>query len=280
MLDSKNIDLRILSSAPQGQGKDDLWQWKIWQDCSYLTCNLLAKWQHGFFTQQFYPRLPEELRTIWQPPTIAYRVKQVHGNIVKTPLEINLVIEQDIKDLADGDGVISEQPQQSVWVASADCTPVLIGDVQTGQVCAIHAGWRGTALKIVPGAIARFEEFGSQKSNLRIAIGPAIAGEVYQVDDYVAVEVGKTIIADFQTEEEILNTLKNLPNPPILEDVLPGKVRLDVPRVNQIQLEQLGINPEHIAIAPYCTYQQEDLFFSYRRTGEKKVQWSGIVSST
>ncbi|MGL4879763.1 MAG: laccase domain-containing protein, partial [Waterburya sp.] len=49
------------------------------------------------------------------------------------------------------------------------------------------------------------------------------------------------------------------------------------PRVNQIQLEQLGINPENIAIAPYCTYQQSDLFFSYRRTGEKKVQWSGIA---
>jgi copper oxidase (laccase) domain-containing protein len=64
-----------------------------------------------------------------------------------------------------------------------------------------------------------------------------------------------------------------------LDDELPGKVRLDVPRVNQLQLEQLGINPEHIAIAPYCTYQQSDLFFSYRRTGEKKVQWSGIVSS-
>jgi polyphenol oxidase len=40
----------------------------------------------------------------------------------------------------------------------------------------------------------------------------------------------------------------------------------------------LGINPEQIAIAPYCTFQEQDLFFSYRRTGEKKVQWSGIVS--
>jgi polyphenol oxidase len=261
---------------------NSLWQWQTWQDYSYLTCNLLAIWQHGFFTQQFYPRLPEELTAIWQPETTAYRVKQVHGNLVLTPQEITTALKEKdiIASFPDGDGVISDQAQQSVWAASADCTPVLIGDLVTGRVCAIHAGWKGTALKIVPQAIARFLEFGSQKSNLRVAIGPAIAGKVYQVDDYVALKVTKTIITDSvgKTEQEILDTLKQLPNPPILDDDLPGKVRLDVPRVNQMQLEQLGINPEHIAIAPYCTYQQSDLFFSYRRTGEKKVQWSGIVS--
>jgi len=40
---------------------------------------------------------------------------------------------------------------------------------------------------------------------------------------------------------------------------------------------------EHIifgeAIAPYCTYQTPEYFFSYRREKQKKVQWSGIVSN-
>jgi UDP-N-acetylmuramate-alanine ligase len=50
------------------------------------------------------------------------------------------------------------------------------------------------------------------------------------------------------------------------------------------QLRALGIDliegfePDQIAIAPYCTYQNPDLFFSYRREKQKKVQWSGIVS--
>jgi hypothetical protein len=34
------------------------------------------------------------------------------------------------------------------------------------------------------------------------------------------------------------------------------------------------------AIAPYCTYQTPEYFFSYRREKQKKVQWSGIVSVT
>jgi hypothetical protein len=63
-----------------------------------------------------------------------------------------------------------------------------------------------------------------------------------------------------------------------LADPEPGRVRLDVRRVNLLQLEQMGIGDDQVAIAPHCTYQQPEHFFSYRRDGLKKVQWSGIVS--
>lgn len=259
------------------------WEWQQVEENAYLTCKLLSNWHHGFFTKNFYPQTPEDLTSILQPATTAYRVKQVHGNVILAANEINQAIKEQklANPFPDADGVISDCPDQSVWVASADCTPILIGDLLSGRVCAIHAGWRGTSLKIVVKAIARFLESGSNKENLRIAIGPAIAGKVYQVDDYVAVKVGKTIISDpdDKTDREILEELKSLPNSPVTDDKLAGKSRLNVSRVNQIQLEQLKINPEHIAIAKeFCTYQQEDLLFSYRRTGEKKVQWSGIVS--
>lgn len=263
------------------------WHWQTWQDRHYLTCDLLSAWQHGFFTQEFYPHPPEDLTSVLQPETKAYRVKQVHGNLVLTPKEIIQILNQpDYKNkLAEADGVISDRPEQSVWAASADCTPVLIGDLATGRVCGIHAGWRGTAQKIVPQAIARFLSFGSELENLRVAIGPAISGEIYQVDESVAFKVGQTITAEDLEQKTTLAQLKQLPQAPILEDPLAGKARLDVPRVNQIQLEQLGLNSANIAIAPYCTFQDSDReahqkhrFFSYRRTGEKKVQWSGIVS--
>ena len=51
----------------------------------------------------------------------------------------------------------------------------------------------------------------------------------------------------------------------------------DVRKVNVLQLESLGITAEQIAIAPYCTYQTPEYFFSYRREQQKKIQWSGIV---
>ena len=254
------------------------WQWQDWQGLPYLTCSLLADWQHGFLTQQFYPRIPEELVKILQPEAPVYRVKQIHGNKVLTPTELNTATE----DLSDGDGIITDDKQQAVWVASADCNPVLIGDIKTGRVAAIHAGWRGTAQKIVPKAIARFLEFGSIKDNLRIAMGPAISGEVYQVSKQVAAEVAASVVAseEASSTEEILLALQNLPDSPLLEDPKPDRVRLDVRRVNAIQIKQLGITSEQIAIAPFCTYRQPDYFFSYRRSKEKKVQWSGIVSNS
>jgi len=261
------------------------WHWQTWEDLSYLTCSLLQDWEHGFFTSAFSPRLPSEIVGVLQPDAQVYRVKQVHGNKVLTPSEIESAVcvnneVQQEPERPSADGILTEQPQQAVWVCTADCTPVLIADEKTGQVAAVHAGWRGTATRIVPNAIARLINSGSRLEDLRIAMGPAIAGEVYQVSETVAAEVGMSIIPQdkAQSPDAILDLLQQLPDSPILEDAHPGRVRLDVRRVNAIQLEQLGISAEKIAIAPYCTYQKPEHFFSYRRDKLKKVQWSGIVS--
>ena len=106
------------------------WQWQTSQDGTYLICSLLADWQHGFFTQSFYPRLPKDLTGILQTGSQAYRVKQVHGNSVLTTSEIDtLIAEQNLVNaFPNADAVMSDRPLKSVWAASADCTPILIGD--------------------------------------------------------------------------------------------------------------------------------------------------------
>jgi len=259
------------------------WHWQTWKELPYLTCSLLEEWNHGFFTSAFSPRSPAEIVAALQPEAQVYRVRQVHGNTVLTPSEIENTVdslpneEEQEQPKAPADGILTEQPHQAVWVCTADCTPVLIGDIQTGQTAAVHAGWRGTATQIVPKTIARFLDSGSSLQNLRIAMGPAIAGEVYQVSETVATEVGASIFPT-DTTKSILAVLQELPNSPILDDPQPERVRLDVRRVNELQLEQLGVSPEQIAIAPHCTFQEPEYFFSYRRNQLKKVQWSGIVS--
>ena len=262
------------------------WHWRTWEELPYLTCSLLEGFPHGFFTQQFWSLSLQELTHVLQPEACnSYRLKQVHGNIVLTPQEIASKLSgggNDVEGEGDsalvlGDGLMSEEPLQALWVASADCTPVLIADEKTLQVAALHAGWRGTASKIIPQAIARLMAQGSKIENFRIALGPAIAGEVYQVSQQVAAEIGATIIPHGD-EKTIIDAMYQLPNSPLLPDPNPGRVRLDVRRVNALQMEMLGIVSEQIAIAPYCTFQTPDYFFSYRREKQKKVQWSGIVS--
>ncbi|MGF1495139.1 MAG: peptidoglycan editing factor PgeF [Microcoleaceae cyanobacterium] len=258
------------------------WHWRTWNDLPYLTCSLLESWPHGFFTRHYSPRPPAALVDVLSGNSPAYRVRQVHGNRVLPTSAVQPQTLDTTVELAEADGLLTDQPQESVWSASADCVPVLIGDLKTGQVAAVHAGWRGTAAKIVPAAIARFQAQGSQLGNLRIALGPAISGAVYQVDQTVARTLGETVLPDIQRYDlpAAMIALSQLDERLVTEDAAPHKIRVDVRQFNQLQLEQLGLEAEQVASAPHCTYQEPENFFSYRRDGSKAVQWSGIISTT
>ncbi len=266
------------------------WTWQTWQGKPYLTCDLVAQ-PHGFFTSTFAPQSPESLTLVLNANAEVLRTKQVHGNVVLAPEAVRIgtktlvasggsqVLDEDIQR-PHADGCFSNKADQATWVCSADCTPALIADIRTGQVAAAHAGWRGTAQKIVPMAIAKLQAQGSHLKDLRILLGPAIAGDVYQVGVDVAAQIGLSVVkADqFDNDADVVDYLLNVENPPLLANEKPGHVCLDVRRINEIQLEQLGLAPEQIATAPHCTYQEPERFFSYRRTKLKQVQWSGIVS--
>jgi YfiH family protein len=275
-----NLEVTIFLSQ-MNERKTDTWQWQEWQGLPYLTCNLLQAWPHGFFTNSFYPSPPEKLVEVLHTQASVYRVRQVHGNRVLNPREIESALPGAENQFPAADGLISTDERQSLWVASADCTPVLIGDLGTGKVAAVHAGWRGTAQTIVPAAVRRFLSRGSRLGDLRLAMGPAIEGKVYQVTETVAAEVGASLLKKEinSSSEAILAALQAMNPSPLHPDPEPGRIRLDVRRVNALQLQQMGMRAAQIAIAPYCTYQQVEYFFSYRRTQEKKVQWSGIVST-
>jgi YfiH family protein len=259
-----------------------IWTWQEWQGLPYLTCSILNPWRHGFFSRQFAPRSPADLVEVLEPGAAAYRAKQVHDNTVLKTTQVSPLSAGEETPLAEADGLLTHKPSESVWVASADCVPVLIGDTVTGRVAAVHAGWRGTAAQIVPEAIAQFQQQGSQIHDLRVAMGPAISGSVYQVSEDVAVWLAATLmLTDTATSlAEILDPLYHLPDPPLLPDPEPDRARADVRRFNALQLERLGLGPDQVAISSHCTYSRPDRFFSYRRDRLKSVQWSGIVNSS
>ena len=60
-------------------------------------------------------------------------------------------------------------------IKTADCTPVLVVDIKRRVVGAFHAGWRGTAARVVEKGIGEMRrQFGTDPSDLRAAIGPCI----------------------------------------------------------------------------------------------------------
>lgn len=256
------------------------WHWHTHQDRPYLTCDLLQDWQHGFLTRQFSPTEPAELSTWFQPQSQGYRLKQVHGHSVLTPSEIATAERDPESGWVMADGLLSDGPNQGLWVASADCNPILFADRRSGQVAAVHAGWRGTAQGITLRTIERLVAAGSKLADLAVAIGPAIAGEVYQVTVPVAAEVCLSILPELESKEPepIVAAALAMELSPLLADAQPGRVRLDVRQVNYWQLRQLGLDDGQVSIAPHCTFQSPEYFFSYRREKLKRVQWSGIIS--
>ena len=160
---------------------------------------------------------------------------------------------QNLDDVKDGnqkfDALISNLENVLIGVKTADCVPVLIGDVRTKSFAAIHAGWRGTVDSIVVKAFEKMREiYGVNAKDLICAIGAAATCENY--------EVGQDVIDAF---EKKFSTGGKLFTP-----TREGHALIDLHRANREQLESVGVSPENIFTAPFCTMDRTDLFFSYR----------------
>jgi len=152
------------------------------------------------------------------------------------------------------DALVSNTPKILLMVKTADCVPVLIADPKTRAFAAVHAGWRGTSASIVLSAIKQLQsEYGTRAEDLRAAIGPAANSCCY--------EVGREVIDQFK---ERFPQSTHLFTP-----TRDGHARIDLQTANRDQLTGAGVSPEQIHIAPLCTMDRTDLFFSYRR--EKRV---------
>jgi YfiH family protein len=135
-------------------------------------------------------------------------------------------------------------------IQTADCLPVLIGDPKTGQMAAIHAGWRGTASRITERTVADLMRQGVNPRTCLAALGPTACAECY--------EIGEDVIARYKKE---FGYWKNL----LVNFHEGGKAYLDIRAANVQQLAFCGFDEEQIFTAPYCTMHQNELFFSYRK---------------
>ena len=80
----------------------------------------------------------------------------------------------------DADGHAAIERGTGMAVSIADCVPVFIVH-PSGASALLHAGWRGTAGRIVEHGIAALTLRGVPAAELRIHLGPAICGRCYEV---------------------------------------------------------------------------------------------------
>lgn len=187
--------------------------------------------------RRFLALFPKEYRlaTAWQ----------VHGDNIRFVREHGETGDADER----ADALVSNLENILLGVKTADCVPVLIGDRATAAFSAIHAGWRGTVQSIVNKAVTSLsEEFSSKPTDLVCAIGPAAGCKLY--------EVGQDVMVTFA---------QNFPNGgKYFTETRPGHAMVDLRSANRDQLISAGVRSENIFIAPFCTMERVDLFFSYR----------------
>ena len=159
------------------------------------------------------------------------------------------------------DAVMTDVPQLCIGVSTADCIPVLLYDSTHRAVSAVHAGWRGTVLRIVQKAVeAMRDTYGTAPADLQAVIGPGISLDSFEVGDEV---YDQFLSAGFDMQ------------PISRRD---AKWHIDLPMCNRLQLMEAGIPADHIQMTNICTYQQYDRYFSARRLGIQSGRiYTGIL---
>ncbi len=148
------------------------------------------------------------------------------------------------------DALVTKQPGLALTVSTADCVPILIHDPVRRAIAAVHAGWRGTARRVVVSALdAMRDTYGTNATDCRAAIGPCIRACCFEVDAPVT-DAMASALADWHS---------------FATATRPGHWQMDLPAINRRLLEQSGVASERIDDLGLCTSCRSDLFFSHRR---------------
>ncbi|MDX6152394.1 peptidoglycan editing factor PgeF [Marinococcus sp. PL1-022] len=182
--------------------------------------------------------------------------EQVHGSriVEVSRSDAGKGSEQRETSVAEADGMITESKEVTLVSFYADCVPLFFYAESVAMAGLAHAGWKGTAADIGAEMIRAFADKGVPPEQIYVAIGPAISGANYEVDE--------TVLSAFKSQLDFSS------GEPWVEKA-DGRYALDLKTANRLLLEQAGIPPERIAVSGYCTYAEEDLFFSHRRDNGK-----------
>lgn len=150
------------------------------------------------------------------------------------------------------DAVVTDRPGIAIGASTADCGPVLFADAEARIIGAAHAGWKGAFTGVLENTIAAMEGLGARRERIVTVLGPSIGPQNY--------EVGPEFIARF-LEADAGNTSYFAPS------AKSGHAMFDLNRYTVDRLAKAGVTAEGLG---RCTYAEEDLFYSYRRTTHRK----------
>ena len=149
----------------------------------------------------------------------------------------------------EADAVYTNVPNQVCVVMTADCLPVLFTTTSGNEVAAVHAGWRGLCDGVLEETVKYFQ---AKYEDIIVWFGPAIGPKAFQV--------GIDVVEKFVAVDE---KAKLAFQPDAIEE---GKYLGNLYQIATQRLNNLGIT--QIYGGNHCTFNEKELFFSYRRDNQ------------
>lgn len=156
-----------------------------------------------------------------------------------------------------GDILLTETPDLSLSIFTADCLAIALFDPATPRLALAHVGWRGVVEGAAIAAVGALTREGTNPSDLWVAISPSIGPCCYEVDRPVV----DPLRLAFPRDSDRWVTPRG-----------EGRWMLDLWSAAHDQLRSQGCRPERIENPRLCTACRTDQFFSYRKEGSRGRQ--------
>ena len=167
------------------------------------------------------------------------------------------------QDMNNIDALTTNEKGITLVTFHADCIPIFIVDPINKAIGLAHAGWRGTASKIVQNLLNIMKKnYSSLSQNLICCIGPGIEKSCFEVDDLVIQKFKKSVISN---QNKYVQQISN------------GKFLVDLLGLNKQILLDNGVNNKNIFLSDLCTKCSNDLLFSHRQTGDKRGTMAAMI---
>ena len=165
-------------------------------------------------------------------------LEQVHSN--------NVICADEVKtgSIPRADASVSRTKGVVCAVMTADCLPVFFCNQAGTEVAVAHAGWRGLHAGILSQTVNTMR---ASAGDIQVYLGAAIGPQSF--------EVGEEVFHAFVS--------KNAVNEAAFVAKDKAHYLCDIYQLARIELQSIAVN--HISGGDYCTYDEEQRFYSYRR---------------
>jgi YfiH family protein len=153
----------------------------------------------------------------------------------------------------EADAIVTGTRGLAISVLTADCAPVLMADAEAGVAAAVHAGWKGAKAGIIESALDAMETLGARLDKVVAVVGPAISKRAYEVGP----EFRDAFLAESAVNDKYFECTQE-----------GGRPHFDLASFICDKLATRGVG--YIEDSGLCTYENESILFSHRRSVHRR----------